>query len=288
MERGTGDIVFTRVEDPSDAYENRAYLPDPDAAIAAWETAAAAFRDGLGARATPDVSYGGDARQRLDLFRPGGGAAEGLVCFYHGGYWRGLDARLFSHFAAGALARGWAVAMPAYRLCPAVGVPDIVRDAALALAAAAEAVPDGPVVLAGHSAGGHLACRMACADVPLAAPLARRIGHVVSISGLHDLRPLLETDKNADLRLDAETAAAESPALRLPRPGVRLTAWVGADERPEFVRQSALIANVWTGLGAATRSVVEEGRHHFDVIDSLAEPDGRLTEAMLAPMGVER
>ena len=55
---------------------------------------------------------------------------------------------------------------------------------------------------------------------------------------------------NADLKLDEAEAFAESPALLRPIDGVRLTCWVGAGERAEFVRQNALLANIWTGLGA--------------------------------------
>ena len=109
----------------------------------------------------------------------------------------------------------------------------------------------------------------------------KRIEHVLSISGVHDLRPLLKTAMNADLQLDHVEARGESPCLRSPVAGSRVTCWVGADERPEFIRQSALLANIWRGLGAETKAVREEGKHHFDVIDSLARPDGKLTEALL-------
>jgi arylformamidase len=56
--------------------------------------------------------------------------------------------------------------------------------------------------------------------------------------------------------------------------------WVGADERPEFRRQSALLANVWTGLGARTRAVEALGRHHFDVVADLTDAGSPLTEAL--------
>ena len=83
-----------------------------------------------------------------------------------------------------------------------------------------------------------------------------------------------------DVVLDAAEAAAESPALLTPREGVRVTCWVGAAERPEFVRQNALLANVWTGLGAEMSVHEAVGEHHFDVIDGLAAPDGELCEAV--------
>jgi hypothetical protein len=80
--------------------------------------------------------------------------------------------------------------------------------------------------------------------------------------------------------MDAAEAAAESPALRLPRPGVRLHAWAGDRERPEFVRQTTLIANIWTGVGADTAQTIEPRRHHFDVIEGLTHPGSGLVEAI--------
>jgi hypothetical protein len=123
---------------------------------------------------------------------------------------------------------------------------------------------------------------MLCADAPLPGGVAGRIVNTVSISGVHDLRPLLRTKLNDALRLDASEARTESPALLDPREAVRLTCWVGAAERPEFVRQNTLLANIWTGLGAVTRTVEQPDRHHFDVIDGLSRPDSPLMEALLA------
>ena len=108
-----------------------------------------------------------------------------------------------------------------------------------------------------------------------------RIRHTLSISGVHDLRPLLRTAMNATLKLDEAEAQRESPALLLPLPGMRLTCWVGAAERSEFIRQNALLANAWTGVGAQTASVQEPDRHHFNVIDGLREARSALTTALL-------
>ncbi|MND02281.1 hypothetical protein D3C83_216030 [compost metagenome] len=60
-----------------------------------------------------------------------------------------------------------------------------------------------------------------------------------------------------------------------------MTCWVGARERPEFLRQNALLANIWTGLGAGMAECVAEGRHHFDVIEDLANPESGLVDALL-------
>src|SRR5690606_31384802 len=120
---------------------------------------------------------------------------------------------------------------------------------------------------------GHLVTRMISATSPLPDPIRARIINTVSISGVHDLRPMMATAMNETLGIDSQEARAESPVLLEPMANARLCCWVGAAERSEFVRQNALLANVWTGLGATTMVVDEPDRHHFNVIDGLADPD---------------
>ncbi len=134
----------------------------------------------------------------------------------------------------------------------------------------------GPVVLTGHSAGGHLVARMAAADAPLSPAVAARIVRVVPVSPLADLRPLRETAMNPTLRLDAAEALAESPALLPRRPGVAVHVWVGGTERPAFLDQARRLGNAW-----ACPVTVEPGRHHFDVIEGLERPESRLMRVLL-------
>lgn len=271
-----------RITDWDDAYANRAHVPEAQGLIDAWPQQAAAFRAGLGARSEPDLSYGPGPRNRYDLFRPRG-ASEGLVVFVHGGYWLAFDKSYWSHYAQGALDAGWTVAIPSYTLAPEARIARIGREVTQAIVAAAGEVP-GPIRLVGHSAGGHLVSRAICADSDLTDAVFGRIAHTVSISGLHDLRPLMATDMNTALRLDDAEASGESPALLRPCAGARVTAWVGGEERPEFVRQTTLLANIWTGLGADMAQVKAPGRHHFDVIDGLREAAHPLTRCLLGGM----
>lgn len=271
------------IDDWTDAYANTPHIPGGTGYPDAWAREAAAFRARVGLKARLDLPCGAHPRLRADLFLPEG-TPRGLAVFVHGGFWMQFGKDWWSHLAAGPLARGWAVAVPQYTLAPEARIHRITGQIAAALGRLADEVA-GPVVLAGHSAGGHLVTRMACRDVALPEALRARIRHVLSISGLHDLRPLLRTDLNATLHLDAAEARAESPALAEPVAGTRLTTWVGAAERPEFIRQSALLANIWTGLGARTCAVEAPGRHHFDVVADLTEPDSALCRALcdLAP-----
>jgi arylformamidase len=264
-----------------DAYSNGAYIPGGDGYPAKWTSEAARFHDAIMrlGRAQLDQPYGSKPRERFDLFLPEG-SAKGLFVFVHGGYWMAFDKSSWSHLAQGALERGWAVAVPSYTLCPEVRISEITVEITQAITAIADRVA-GPLVLAGHSAGGHLVTRMACADLPLPQSVRRRIRHVVSISGLHDLRPLLMTSMNKTLRMDAAEAARESPAFLLPMPNARVTCWVGSNERPEFLRQNALLPNIWTGLGARMSEHRAPGRHHFDVIEELADPGSPLIGTLL-------
>lgn len=270
-----------RIDDWSDAYTNDAHIVGGDRWPAVWLEAAGRFLEAAASsgKAKLDLSYGTRPRNRFDLFLPDG-TPKGLVVFVHGGYWMQCDQRFLSHLSAGPLAQGYAVAMPTYSLCPEVRIADITAEVGAAVKAAARMV-EGPVMVTGHSAGGHLASRMACETSPLPADIRARLRHVISISGLHDLRPLMKTAMNETLRIDEAEALAESPALLRPMENARITCWVGDDERPEFRRQNALLPNIWTGLGAVASAVAEPYRHHFDVVDGLADPAHPLTRALL-------
>lgn len=270
-----------RITDFDDAYANRDHIEGAEDYIARWVSDSAAFREASEKQSEIDLAYGPGERNRFDLFRPESGEATGLVVFVHGGYWRLFDKSYWSAFAAGVLAAGWAVAIPSYTLMPGTTFATIAAEINAAIEAAAGRVP-GPLRLVGHSAGGHLVTRMICRDTRLAGDVLSRIELTLSISGVHDLRPLIETEMNKVFDLDMRTARAESPALLAPRMGARVTAWVGGDERPEFIRQSDLIANIWLGLGADTTSVVEPGKHHFDVIDGLRDPESSLMRTLLS------
>lgn len=270
-----------RIEDWSDAYTNGAHIAGGDRWPAAWIEPAQAFRLALSAtgRARLDLAYGEGERHRFDLFLPEG-RPKGLVVFVHGGYWMAFDKSTWSQFAAGPVSRGYAVAIPSYTLCPENRIAGITAEIGAAITTAAAEI-DGPILLTGHSAGGHLVSRMACETSPLSPAVRARIRHVVSISGVHDLRPLMRTAMNATLSIDEAEAQAESPALLRPMADARITCWVGGAERAEFRRQNALLANIWTGLGATTAAVEEPDRHHFDIIDGLTNPAHPLTRTLL-------
>lgn len=271
--------------DWDEAFANMAYIPGSEALPALWAEQAAAFRAACAGRLQADVAYGEGERRRLDLLRPEG-TPKGLVVFVHGGYWLRFSKADWTHLAEGALAWGWAVALPSYTLAPEGRISEMTAEIGAAVEKAASLV-EGPIRLTGHSAGGHLATRMLCADSPLSEAVFGRVEKAVSISGLHDLRPLRKTKMNEAFRLTEAEAAAESPALLQPRGAPqkppRLTCWVGGRERPEFLRQARLMALIWEGLDAKVDLVEEAGRHHFSVVEGLRDPMSPLMGALLGP-----
>jgi arylformamidase len=257
-----------------DAYANGAYIAGADDYPPRWQAEAEAFRKKLGFRAELGVSYGPSEREVFDFFQPEG-VSRGTMIFVHGGYWKAFDRSSWSHLAAGALARGWAVAMPSYTLCPDARIAEITQQIAAAVTAVA-ARTQGTIALAGHSAGGHLVARM-MDPLVLPSDIRGRIAQVLPISPLADLLPLLETSMNEVLQLDMAEAEAESPINMSPPHGVDVSVWVGGDERPAFLEQAENLSRTW-----GAKLVVAEGKHHFDVIDALADPESDMIRALLA------
>ena len=244
-------------------YANAAFIPGGADYPPRWAAKAATFRATWADRSQLDLAYGPGARQRLDLFLPKA-PPRGAVVFVHGGYWHLFDKSYWSHLAAGPLANGYAVAIAGYTLAPDACLAAITVEIAQASRFVAAKVP-GPLVVTGHSSGGHLAARMGCADLDL--PVAR----VLPISPLAELGPLIATTMNQILRIDPTEAEAESPARLAMRPGVSAHVWVGGDERPAFLWQARTLSETW-----GCPWMVDPGRHHFDSLEALETPTSAL------------
>jgi acetyl esterase/lipase len=260
------------------AYNNSAHIPGASALPERWKREAAAYR-ASGLRIEVDIPYGSAEREVFDLIWPDA-TPKGLAVFVHGGYWRLFSKSDWTHLAEGARASGWAVALPSYTLAPQARIAQITQQVGRAISKAATLVP-GPIRLAGHSAGGHLVSRMACTDAPVAQDVRGRIAHVLSISGLHDLRPLLKTQMNDTLRLDLPEARRESAALLEPFDSAKITAWVGGGELPEFLRQTALLRQIWQGFDIDIKSEIDGTHDHFSVVDGLADSTSPITQAFV-------
>jgi arylformamidase len=255
-------------------YSPRITVPDHAEIFARWAREAEDYRAEMlkSDRAELGLSYGDTPRQFIDLFTPEAGMNAPLALFVHGGYWRAMDPSFHSHMARGLNGRGVAVAVVGYDLCPAVTIADIVeqiRRACIFLWARF----GKPMLVSGHSAGGHLTAAMVGTDWSSLYPKAPAdlVATGFAISGVFDLAPLIGLGINQDLRLDAEEARRLSPLFWPVPPGRTLDVAVGDLESSEFKRQSRAMAETWQQAKAQTRYAEFPG-NHFTVIEALADP----------------
>ncbi len=269
-------------------YNSRARIAEHPAILAYWASASAQALE-----RHADVlerAYGPDPSERLDIFPPTRPQAPVFV-YVHGGYWRALGKRDHSFVAPPFVDAGAMVVMPDYALCPAVSIEHIVVQTVQALAWVYRHARDyggdpTRIVVAGHSAGGHLATMLlACDWVSVAPDLpADVVQSALSISGLYELEPLRHAPFLApDLKLTSASARRLSPAF-LPAPRGSLVTVVGADESEEFHRQAALISSRWGDRVLAALSV--PGRHHMNVLHELTEPTSLVHAQALRLLGL--
>jgi len=262
-------------------YNLRAAFADHPQWFARWAAQSVAARQRLAA--SLDLRYGSGPRQTIDLFPST--HPRGALLFIHGGYWRALDKSEHSFVAPPLVANGIGVAVMNYDLCPQVSIARIVDQCREGVAwlrreGPRYGVPAQRLVVAGHSAGGHLAAMLVATD--WAARGLPALAAAVAVSGVFDLLPLLQVSFNADLQLDAAQARALSPIHLQPTPAVPLLIAAGADETREFIRQSWLLWERWPACRPPGRDgpLLIAACHHFSVLSELGDPKSDLARAV--------
>lgn len=257
------------------AYNNVTHVGQDkrDAYVADWKQRSAILRQRPHARL--DVPYGPAPRERLDIF-PSGTVGGPTLVYIHGGYWQWNDKERDAFVGEAALGLGCNVVLVEYTLAPAVQLAGMIAEVRAAVAwiiahAAGFGGDPSRVVVAGHSAGGHLAA-MAMTEPRLAGGLA--------ISGIFDLEPIRLGVLNENLGLDADAAELFSPIRHLPQAAAPLIVSVGLAELPELIRQSDEYAAAWRRRGLPGRYLPVPQRDHFSILEELARPGGVLLQAL--------
>lgn len=236
-------------------------------------------------------SYGPGPEQVYDVYLAPGGDPRAWVVLVHGGFWRAEWDRTHLRPLARALADdGYAVALVEYVRTgmPGGGWPATGEEVAAALGAVRGQEADGlPVVLVGHSAGGHLAVWA------LHRPEAEGVAGAVSLAGCLDLRLVHELGLDGGAALDLLAGPPETDPA----------AWAGADparlgrtaypvvvvhgDQDEMVPLE--VARSWwerAGTPVRDRLVVLPGVTHFPLIDAEGPHLGLLLtqiEGLLGP-----
>jgi acetyl esterase/lipase len=262
-------------------------------------------RDVLSRPAPPPdqvLLYGPGPDQVADLWLPGRpGSSAGrdrpagapLVVFLHGGFWRvAYDRAHAGHLASGLAQAGYAVCVPEYRRTGQAGGgwPGTFDDIAaavdalpgIATAAAAGSADPAAVLLAGHSAGGHLALWAAARSLlPAGAPwhsVAPPVSGVVALAAVSNLAACHEQDLGrgaAALLMDGgpsrhpDRYALADPAVLVPPPAPVRLVHGELDEVVPCEMSLDYAARVVRAGGDAVCEVLP-GFGHFEVIDPLS------------------
>ncbi|AVP66919.1 alpha/beta hydrolase fold domain-containing protein [Rhodococcus hoagii] len=232
-----------------------------------------------------DVRFDPDSTERLDVWGVGGALRPVFVAI-HGGYWRALS-RHHTAFMAGMLAdAGIATVAVDYGLAPHTPLEEIVRQVRAAVAwvyhhGAEHGLDRNRIVVGGSSAGGHLTATTMVsgwqAEFGLPDDVVRA---AMPISGLFDIRPLVDSFANEWLGLDDSRASALSPMLQTDRVGPRAVVAVAEHDGVGFLEQSRKFHEAWARRSESELLVVPD-RNHYDIFLDLAEPDSALGRALL-------
>lgn len=232
-----------------------------------------------------DVRFDPDSTERLDVWGVGGALRPVFVAI-HGGYWRALS-RHHTAFMAGMLAdAGIATVAVDYGLAPHTPLEEIVRQVRAAVAwvyhhGAEHGLDRNRIVVGGSSAGGHLTATTMVsgwqAEFGIPDDVVRA---AMPISGLFDIRPLVDSFANEWLGLDDSRASALSPMLQTDRVGPRAVVAVAEHDGVGFLEQSRKFHEAWARRSESELLVVPD-RNHYDLFLDLAEPDSALGRALL-------
>ncbi len=235
------------------------------------------------ARTAPyhELRHGAHPSQAVDLFPPAAAGAP-LLLFVHGGYWQAgcrEDNCAPAPFWTG---RGWGYGAIGYRLLGEAGLTGAVADvrAALALVAGQAArfgIGPARIVLAGHSAGAHLAAMTRFADTPV--PLAG----LVLTSGVYDLRPLAGTTPGGALAAGDMADLTSGPLDGARRDDAPTLILYGDRETAAFQQQSRDLAAAWPRASLAEVA----GADHYTVLHAFERADSAVTRFALSVAGAE-
>jgi arylformamidase len=258
------------------AYNNSAHVPDSAVLIAAREVASTVFRTTNGMHL--DLRYGKNERNTWDLF-PVADPDAPCIVFIHGGYWQRNSKEQFSNLIAGPRARGWSAALPGYTLAPDASLTEIVAEINAALDWLGAHGPahgiNGPIVLSGWSAGGHLTAM--CLSHPL-------VTAGLAISGVFELGPIRDTYLNEKLRLTEAEVVALSP-MRLAPVNKPLAIAYGTAELPPLVGDSRHLHGLRSDAHVPGQLIPVPGANHFTILNELRDHDGILTRHLPLLLG---
>ncbi len=236
-----------------------------------------------------NLHYGDAPRAMMDVFVPSGTGPFPVHVFIHGGYWQALSKAESIFAAKNFLDQGIIFIALDYTLAPDANLAQITSEArAGALWVLREISRFGGdatnITMSGHSAGAHLLAEIIAMDWPGAGFETCPLTGAALISGVYDLRPLVQTYINDALGMSDEDAATASPLLHLPQSACPLIFTHGDNETDAFKQQTKIFHNALKEKGFESEYMPMAGFNHFDIILELADPKSPLFVAIMQQM----
>jgi len=223
-----------------------------------------------------DQAYGDSPRQRLDLYRPAGEAADApVVVFFYGNGWREASKADFEFVASSLTRAGIVVVIPDYRAYPEVAFPAFVEDGARAVAWAGgnlDGLVEGerPLFLMGHSAGAQIAALLALDPRYLDAVEAPPLAGFIGLSGPYDFLPL-DPGYMQEV-FPEETRPASQPINFVSAQAPRTLLIHGTSDERVLPEHSERLASALEAEGVPVTLKFYEDMGHARVVIALAPP----------------
>jgi arylformamidase len=283
---GTKVFLDYTQEELDRAYDQRVWAPNAAEVIQRYATASRAVREQFARRAA--VPYGPAEDETLDVFAPASAGAP-IHVFVHGGAWRGGHADDYS-FPARVFVPAGACFVPLnFASIPKVRLPEMAAQVCRAIAWVyrnGRSLGGDPerIHLSGHSSGAHLAAVALTTDWPALGVPQTVLKSGLCVSGMYDLRAPLLSARSAYVKVSPQEEDALSPERHLDRIRCPIAVVHGEKESPEFKRQATGFAAALARAGHAAELGVGPGLNHFELLETLAEPDGLLARIALRQM----
>lgn len=234
-------------------------------------------KDGGVRLAVRSAAYGSDPRQAVDIYTPTKptGTPLPIIVFIYGGSWQSGSKDGYGFAARALAARGFVVAVPDYRLVPAVRFPGFVEDCAAAVKwvrANAARVGGDPnrIVLMGHSAGAYNAAMLALDARYLGADHAAVRG-LIGLAGPYDFLPLDGPITRAAFG-DAPDLAATQPVRFASAGDPPALLLQGEKDTLVYPRNSQSLARKLTASGVRAEVKLYPDLGHVGILTALAAP----------------
>jgi arylformamidase len=235
------------------------------------------------------LAYGESAAETMDVYRAADAAP--IHVFLHGGAWRSLSKTESAFPAPCFVAAGAHFVALDFGLLPAITLNEMVDQARRAIAwifvNAAEMFGGdvGRIYVSGHSSGAHMAaCLLTTAWAAYGLPEDVIKGGLCA-SGIYDLAPVRLSARNAYVKLDAAMTVALSPVQHIDYLRSPIIVAYAEHDSDEFKRQARDFHAALRCAPYSADLLVAASKNHFEIIETLAEPNGLLSRAALAQMG---